>query len=113
MTEASATRVQAIAQLNDIFRSTFQGGRVVITAGVDVLPEAVRGEALKRVRTFADFGPHNDPHGEHDFGAFECGGQRFFFKIDYYDADLRFGSEAPADPEKTTRVLTIMLAEEY
>jgi hypothetical protein len=65
------------------------------------------------VRRFSEFGPDNDPHGEHDFGVFEHDGHRFFFKIDYYDPDLRFGSEDPTDPEKTTRVLTIMLAEEY
>ena len=34
-------------------------------------------------------------------------------KLDYFDKELKFGSENPADPSKTTRVLTIMLAEEY
>ena len=61
----------------------------------------------------ADFTEDNDPHKEHDFGAFEHEEQRFFWKIDYYDRDMIFGSEDPADPKATTRVLTIMLAEEY
>lgn len=39
--------------------------------------------------------------------------QEFFFKIDYYDKELVHGAEDPADPERTTRVLTAMLAEEY
>ncbi len=63
--------------------------------------------------TFSDFTPENDPHGEHDFGSFAVAGRKFFFKIDYFDAAMEFGSEDPADPAKTTRVLTIMLAEEY
>ena len=55
----------------------------------------------------------NDPHREHDFGSFEIEGETYFFKIDYYALDMIGGSEDPADPEKTTRVLTIMRADEY
>jgi hypothetical protein len=38
---------------------------------------------------------------------------RNLFKIDYYDASMEFGSEDLADLSKTTRVLTIMLAEDW
>ena len=47
-----------------------------------------------------------------DTGAFEHNGERVFWKIDCYDRAMEFGSEDPADPQKTTRVLTIMLAGE-
>jgi hypothetical protein len=55
----------------------------------------------------------NDPHGEHDFGSFDLAGVSYFFEIDYCSPDMEGGSEDPADPEKTTRVLTIMRADEY
>ncbi len=55
----------------------------------------------------------NDPHHEHDFGNFELDGVTYFFKLDYYTPDMEGGSEDPADPAKTTRVLTIMRADEY
>jgi len=59
------------------------------------------------------FTKDNDPHGEHDFGAIDLEGERYFFKLDYYTPDLSASSDDPADPEKTARVLTIMRADEY
>lgn len=102
-----------VARLNDAFRQSFTGGRVLQTAGVASLPGDVQALVLRRVATYADFDEGDDPWGEHDFGAFEIEGRKFFWKIDYYDAKMEFGSEDPSDPTKTTRVLTIMLAEEY
>jgi hypothetical protein len=104
---------ERIRALNDRFRQSGSGGRVMITAGVAALGESAVQEALAAVRAFAAFGPDNDPHGEHDFGSFEVGGRRLFWKIDYYDAALAAGSPDPSDPAVTTRVLTVMLVEEY
>ncbi len=99
--------------LNDNFRSTFIGGRVVMSAGVAEVPIDIKARVLLRVQTYSAFNAKNDPHREHDFGSFTLRGQKYFWKIDYYDERCEFGSEDPADPTKTTRVLTIMFAEEY
>ena len=104
---------ERIRELNDALRTTMTGGRVMLTAGVDALPSDVKAMVIRRVATFSDFNADNDPHSEHDFGSFSLSVRKFFFKIDYYDAAMQMGSEDPADPSKTTRVLTIMLAEEY
>src|SRR5438445_4183402 len=102
-----------IRELNDRFRTTMTGGRVMLTAGVDALPSDVKAMVIRKVATFSDFTPDNDPHGEHDFGSFLLAGRKFFWKVDYFDPAMQFGSEDPADSSKTTRVMTIMLAEEY
>ncbi len=102
-----------IRELNDAFRTSFSGGRIMLTVGVDSLPSDVMVMALRSVATFSTFTADNDPNGEHDFGSFEVGGTKLFWKIDYYDRALEFGSDDPSDPKKTTRVLTLMLAEEY
>ena len=102
-----------IRDLNDIFRTSFIGGRVIQTAGISALPETDQSKIREKVETFNDFTSDNDPHGEHDFGAFDHNGVRIFWKIDYYSKDLSVGSEDPAGPTQTTRVLTMMLASEY
>ena len=102
-----------IRELNDQFRRTFTGGQVMLTRGVQALGEEAVAEVLTAVRSFSIFSPDNDPYGEHDFGSFEHRGQKVFWKIDYYDKNVEYASPDPADPTVTTRVLTIMLAEEY
>jgi Protein of unknown function (DUF3768) len=113
MTVLSQSNSERIRQLNDGLRQTFTGGTVVLTEGVDALSAEVKAEVLLCVRSFDRFDRDNDPHGEHDFGSFEIADQRFFFKVDYYNLEMDGGSEDPADPAKTTRVLTVMKAEEY
>jgi hypothetical protein len=102
-----------IRVLNDNFRMTFIGGRVVMSSGVADLPLEVKARVLMEVKSFENFTEDNDPYSEHDFGSFEIAGETFFWKIDYYDERCEFGSDDPSDPDKTTRVLTIMFAAEY
>jgi hypothetical protein len=102
-----------IRALNDAFRQSFSGGKVLLTVGVNTLSDADKAAVLDKVRTFDAFDGDNDPHREHDFVVVEHNGERYFGKIDYYATDLRSGSERPDDPETTVRVLTIMLADEY
>ena len=113
MSENSSDSVARIRHLNDAFRRIFVGGAVVVTAGVEALPAAKRKAILAKVRAFDAFTEDNDPHGEHDFGVIEDGDVRCFWKIDYYDRELELMSPDPSDPDVTTRVLTIMLADEY
>jgi Protein of unknown function (DUF3768) len=110
---ALRTRSDAIRVLNDNFRSTFVGGRVVMTQGVSELRLDTKARLINAVQSFEQFTTDNDPHREHDFGEIEIDGESYFWKIDYYDFEMDGGSEDPANPEKTTRVLTIMRADEY
>ena len=85
----------------------------MLTRGVRALGEHLVARAVAEVRTFDRFDEDNDPRGEHDFGSFDLCGASLFWKVDYYDVDLENGSEDAADAAITTRILTLMLAEEY
>lgn len=109
---SEATR--RIALLNDLCRTALGvGGRLVQTPGVAALSAADQSAIREHVERFDAFTPDNDPYQERDFGAFDCGAHRIFWKIDYYDRAGAAGSEDPSDPAQTLRVLTIMLASEY
>jgi len=105
-TDADKIRIQ-----NDLFRTTLKGGHIVVTIGISTRCDT--GEVLRRVQAYSAFNEANDPHHEHDFGAFELGDETIFWKVDYYDKTIDRASPNAADPDVTTRVLTLMLAEEY
>lgn len=107
------SRLSRMAALNDQLRTTFSGGQVVLTRGIAELPATDKAAVLQKVREFDDFHEGNDPWGERDFGSFEHNGVKIYWKIDYYDADIRYGSQDPCDPDLTTRVLTVLLSTEY
>lgn len=106
-------RTARIRELNDTFRKTFIGGKVMLTQGVDGLADQDKAALLAKVQGFKDFDDGNDPHHEHDFAGIDHDGVSYFAKIDYYAKDMEHGSEDPADPDQTVRVLTIMRADEY
>ena len=108
MGEVDAAKIRV---LNDQARRSFKGCRVVITQGVQAMSDVP--SILDLVRWFDAFTPNNDPYGEHDFGVIKLNGNTFFWKFDCYDVDLLMHSPDPSDPTVTTRVLTVMLADEY
>ena len=128
--EPSASQRDRIARLNDMARKAMGVAcTAVATVGFRSLSASDQSRVRELIETFDAFDEDNDPYGERDFGcvyqlgdgqwtterprASEDERERVFWKLDYYDRDLRFGSEDAADPAVTRRVLTIMLADEY
>lgn len=123
--ETALAAGRRIRELNDAFRAkgpTWASALGLARPDIDgwYITDGVNGfgplfalEAVGAVQCFDSFTADNDPHGEHDFGTVEIGGRRVFWKIDYYDLRLRYGSPDPANPDRTRRVITIMLASEY
>ena len=81
-----------------------------MTPGIAALGAQAVARIVKTIAVFDDFCHANDPHQEHDFGEFDADGQRIFFKIDLYEEP---GVKSADGEPVVTRVLTIMLAEEY
>ncbi|PTD25947.1 DUF3768 domain-containing protein [Sphingomonas fennica] len=123
-------QTDAIRRLNDAARAIPGVTSIAnVTMGFQALPDPDRSAALALIARFSKFDDNNDPYGEHDFGAVfrlasgdwtqdrpeddEAVAVTVFWKIDYYEPNLDFGSNAPWDEQRTKRVLTIMLSNEY
>jgi hypothetical protein len=108
--------ISRIAQLNDRVRLGLdRNARIVMTAtclatlaGDDrrASEALAQAEVLAAIRRYA-FKPEDG--SERARGEFVIAGHTVRFTIDYYDRSLEWGSEDPADPLVTTRVMTIML----
>lgn len=126
----SLEQLNTIRRLNDAARCNPGTASIAnVTLGFQSLCEADRLAALAAIAGFSRFDEDNDPYGEHDFGAVyrlatgqwtqerpsddKAIAETVFWKVDYYDNTLTYGSEAPWDERQTKRVLTIMLACEY
>lgn len=105
-----------IAEINDKLRQNlFNPGKdkVILTQGVSNLPFDEQLRILIKVKLFNNFNARNDPYSQHDFGMIDHNELKYFFKIDYYDTSMEYASDDPSNPDITTRVLTIMRADEY
>ena len=107
-----------IAALNDRVRQGLDPtARIVITAACaaalarDDAAASLRaqGELLMAIDACAFAA---EERAERRRGEVMFAGRPIRFAIDYYDRALAWGSEDPADPEVTTRVMTIMLPED-
>lgn len=116
--DAIADRIEQIARLNDRARHGLdRSSRIVVTSGLNatlagekpadaILAQARLIGAMRRCTFQAD-------SPERDFASFEVDGIKVLMKIDYYDAELIYGSEDPADASITRRVITLMRTEDY
>lgn len=118
-TQAVSGRTEAIALLNDRARHGLDPNARIVTTrtclaafcdldnfAAKMLTQAALLRAVRQC-TFEEDSP------ERDFAVMMFQGRKVWLKIDYYDASLTYGSDDPSDESQTTRVLTIMLPEDY
>lgn len=103
----------AIRALNDAFRKDLRGGCLLLSTGAMAHIDGTASALIHAIAAYDRFSEDNAPYGEHDFGSLAYMGQPMFWKIDYYDLDMKNGSPDPSNPDVTMRVLTVMMAWEY
>jgi Protein of unknown function (DUF3768) len=107
----SPTRLAEIRRLNDEFRTTFRGGRILFTGSVAALPAMVKAALLGQIASFISF--QGNASEERDYGSFEYCNREISWKIEYWDLNLVKLSEDPADPAKTNRPMIVGLRQDW
>ena len=105
------TQSKQITELNDKFRKQeLSSDRLTLSPKVEALPENKK-ELLINAVSNVDYFVEGD--SSHDLGLVTVEDTYYLWEIDYYDKNLRSSSPNPADPNCTTRVLTILRMDEY
>jgi len=112
---AEIEKTASIRALNDLLRTHGIGGQVVAVGELaHIEDDGFRQKVMTAVREQKIVtGDKNDPYSEHDFGQIVVDGKKFIWKVDYYDREYKYASEAPENAELTQRVLSIMFASDY
>lgn len=107
-------RAERIRELNDRYRSKvpFSPDLVMTSALAESLGDFLP-DLWRVIRDFDSFTESNDPWEEHDFGQLKVRDIEIFWKIDYYDLNLEYGSPDPSDESLTRRVMTVYLPEAH
>lgn len=84
----------SIRQRNDLLRTKFEGGRVVITPTVYEIDPQIRGRALYRLTLYNRFSDGGDDHSE---GAFTFAGYFWVWKIDEFAGERCLTLSVDAD----------------
>ena len=113
MAEVAVQRAEVIPRLNDALRKQGVGGTMMVTRGILAITGYNMPELTEALAAYDAFDADNEPHGERDLGDVTLWGQDMLWSISYYDNDLRYGSDDPADADVTKRVLSVMLTSEW
>ncbi|UWQ31037.1 DUF3768 domain-containing protein [Leisingera sp. M523] len=102
---------EKVRTLNDHFRKAGKGGVVMISMGIHLLGRATVDTIMKQLGGEAgDASIESDE--DHDIGLLKVNSRIIHWEIDCYNKDFDDMSPDPADPEKTTRVMTVLLSTE-
>lgn len=113
-----AARTERIAQFNDAARyGRDRTARIVMTSGLlaefggDTVEDSMMAQARLMAALCHSAFALDSP--ERDCASMDMDGIKLLVKVDYYDTELASGSEDPANPAMTRRVVTLMRPADY
>ncbi|WP_170411298.1 DUF3768 domain-containing protein [Ruegeria atlantica] len=107
----AVSRVHKNRTLNDTFRKSGADGIVMISMGIHNLGRAEVDTIVKQLG--GKVGDDSCEAGsEHDFGEIRVNNRPVHWEINYYNKDLDDDSPDSTNPEKTTRLMTLLLGSE-